>query len=148
MDKDRFKFIAWDKEERKMIEWSNDFFCDYSPVTKYSGEWNYIDMPLMQWTGFIDNDGKDIYEGYILNFNHSSGDEFSWSDGYYVKMYNGSFSLVGIDSGYVENLFNHYIESTGKVNLYIVGNIYEDMNECDKCGEHCQSMYCSIECCG
>ncbi|MED3562319.1 YopX family protein [Bacillus xiapuensis] len=60
------KFRAWDEENKTMIQWHDTFFYDTSAVTRWSGDFSYIEMPLMQYTG-IKIKGKEVYEGDIVS---------------------------------------------------------------------------------
>jgi uncharacterized phage protein (TIGR01671 family) len=109
------KFRAWDYEDKKMINWHPDFFYDTSPVTGYSGSFDMIEMPLMQYTGLVDNNNKEIYEGDIVNVNSFGGTPRYEKVAFYT---NAGFAGIHpfTDSG-------HHWSSK---NCEIIGNIYEN----------------------
>lgn len=114
------KFRAWDKESKQMKRCG--IYPDGVPMA-YAGGDNAIalyDRPLMQFTGLLDKNGKEIYEGDIVTHNlyakesdrtgHSNPVAIIWDK-----------ERCGFDfdrSGYKAGLFYDEYE--------IIGNIYEN----------------------
>lgn len=120
------KFRAWDKRRE---DFRNDIFVDtngnlyqFSKNTGYGQAITYLDnkhIVLMQSTGFFDKNGKEIFEGDIVQY----------SDGEYSFTGVVENSVFGI---YVESKYDNYNfedfsdENTRKSDVTIIGNIYEN----------------------
>ncbi len=131
------KFRAWDKEERKMLDFSLKGMIDGSQellVDFEGGVWkrekdkrltpmNYK-LILMQYTGLKDKNGKEIYEGDIVGFarNKFAGEILPLNPfkGFYIKWKKGCARIRYTEDGTEPIWGNHTIS------LEIIGNIYEN----------------------
>lgn len=101
------KFRAWVKEPHNCMHYSDyaGFESLNDWVKRYGGE-------LMEWTGLLDKNGKEIYEGDIVEFSAVLDDK---KKGRAKVFFNdGCFIANGI--------------MPGPSPLKVIGNIYENPN--------------------
>lgn len=124
------KFRAWDKKKNTFTNYQivDDmlYFMD-----KFTGVWirddNQDRFVLMQSTGFKDKNGKEIFEGDIVNCGYLfNGSPFDELDEYeeekgVVKFLNCGFNIKFKND---TNLFIDIMESCEDIE--IIGNIYEN----------------------
>ena len=113
------KFRAWDKDINQMFYSDDCFFCFQSGVLLErdgeNGSWPDTDI-VMQYTGLKDKNGKEIYEGDILEFVTYEREllEVYWYEetlGWQMKR------IVGSGTMFIPN-YTQYLE--------VIGNIYEN----------------------
>lgn len=115
---ERFKFRAWDKNEKIMYDprilddsfindegfYKSDGFVQTSPY--------FRNLILMQFTGRLDKSKKEIYEHDIIKY-----DNGTWN-GIGVVRWNNEWSAFAVETCSLAVLDKHVIE--------IIGNIYQN----------------------
>lgn len=116
------KFRVWDKNDKKMIDIGRIDIADGScrPYI-FEGEfydyWN--DVELMQYTGFKDIKGQEIYEGDIL-----AHQDYWWIR---IEYDSGSFMVRDVDKvRYNNKICNIPIGDFDISKWRVIGNIYEN----------------------
>jgi len=114
------KFRAWNKAKKKM-------YPPWSIFKTYFGDMDTFDLVVMQFTGLKDKNGKEIYEGDVVQKWHYNKQEYtaivkhidfidSLMDDYRGKSVSG-FYLTNNEWEYPKDEF---------YNLEVIGNIYEN----------------------
>lgn len=139
--KRKFKFRAWDEKRKTLFEvWSGykpkgvtrkrDFFIGFNhggiEVSEYEGKGAWRIFPVMQYTGIDDTNGREIFEGDIVNVYCDCDSEFGCSHEprkYKVVWHEDAmFELVSVDGKPSSFEFSSDYEDAYEV----IGNIYEN----------------------
>lgn len=118
------KFRAWDDTEKKYI-YSRELHCHkIGKYHRFCGGGSHDDyiamaideLPIEQYTGLKDKNGKEIYEGDILIYADYPGYYFT------VKFDYGAFFGEGVNNDMV------FMDTDGS-EIEIIGNIHGDKND-------------------
>ncbi len=112
------KFRAWDKISKNMFPvMMIDFGQSYVMIEEINGLWcerDFDDIELMQSTGLVDENGKEIFEGDVV---HAYGEDAYligvieyFDNAYCIKNKNGIYNPLWTNAEQFE----------------IIGNIWED----------------------
>ena len=118
----QIKFRAWDSTKEKMVSWEQ--ITHNSNLDLWGGYFdlfNREELQPMQYTGLKDKNGKEIYEGDVVILDHwKSQDIFDYSKPFSVTWQDGQIDFR-------QGLYHNFIGSmNGKIDLRIIGNIYEN----------------------
>lgn len=107
------KFRAWDIVRKRMLYNEDLWDIPYNEIFIHTPDQRALEV--MQYTGLIDRNGKEIYEGDILDYGTYGKFEVVW--------HRGSFKIrkLGFKNGNLHYLGDCYFDE-----LMVVGNIYED----------------------
>ena len=117
MDNSRFKFRAWIEEEKRYFYFTLEQWAERK--CNYSGDWDEKvsrSKEMEQFTGLHDKNGREIYEGDVIETETCYGT---------VCFEDGQFGFkVKPDNNYVGNL----MDLTTWHSIEIIGNIHENSN--------------------
>ena len=112
----RFKFRAWDKQDKIMYDWE-EISIEKEQVFIRDGDLykTFEQIELMQFTVFLDKNGKEIYEGDIVK--SILGQVF------FINFDYGSFGAQHINTN---TRYSSATFSFHEKKFEIIGNIYEN----------------------
>lgn len=133
------KFRVWDTNNKEMLEVQElDYQNSYNGqpmvrTTMYNDHFDTEDMILMQYTGLKDENGKEIYEGDIIEFSYDTftgnfdtkigkGTIEFISGAFYIK----PFEIEGKKIKDIENGEWFLLYSVNEDTLEVIGNIYDN----------------------
>lgn len=125
------KFRAWDGEKKEMITFPNyaiGFEHEENVIAfDYDKVGDYYEMELMQFTGFMDKNGKEIFEGDILKGCYANGHKAK------VIFESGCFCIYSLRTDIIS--FDTFKQMAYSIkNSEIIGNIYETPNILENAG--------------
>ena len=121
------KFRAWDKESQKMYEVKSivytlgSMLCVNRSALFPERTLYFEDTPVMQSTGLLDKNGKEIFEGDIVEFEDADDIENVYINQGVIEWCQGGFTVSNRTTVTMDDLLD---EDTLEVT--IIGNIYEN----------------------
>ena len=117
----QIKFRVWDKRENKGMSTQNML---YDAQLHHLWQ-DFVDYPgyeLMQYTGLTDKNGKEIYEGDIVQYNQNS----SYDNMDFIAKWSDDKLGFIFQSNSGEQLVNQTPHLNRFKHLEVVGNIFEN----------------------
>lgn len=134
------KFRAWNIKDKRMFQLDSLVFDSYSEnligivelvnfgigeidgkdfLRKEKHQWKFSEVELMQFTGLLDKNGKEIFEGDIVRYDNEKNCLVRWSE------IQARFVMDKINGGKIIESFYNFNEVIAQ-DLEIIGNIYEN----------------------
>lgn len=120
----RFNFRVWDKKNEKMVYPNGNGYFNLKNDTVIDGNGELFDLVcqetvedciLMQSTGLVDKNGKEVFEGDVIEYKGMIADVIYCEDEakFIIKYKNDFLCIEDCDVGYMTT-------------YEIIGNIYEN----------------------
>lgn len=119
-----YKFRAWDETEKHMYNWGNLINQNLKNIFTITEQCGYI---LMQYTGLHDENGKEIYEGDIIEFSYDMfvGNFDTFAAKGKVVFEEGAFYVEVFENERTTKDEAYLLYSINLDTIEVVGNIYE-----------------------
>ena len=120
-----YKFRAWDETEKHMYNWENLINQNLKNIFTITEQCGYI---LMQYTGLHDENGKEIYEGDIIEFSYDMfvGNFDTFAAKGKVVLEEGAFYVEVFENERTTKDEAYLLYSINLDTIEVVGNIYEN----------------------
>ena len=113
------KFRAWEVQTKRMLDWN--YFMNISTDYLFGRNGNSIMIP-MQYTGIKDKNGKEVYEGDIVDYEDTHNIDDSG-----IQVIGWDSENAGFGRRYLgEQEFDATCFSEVVTNFEVIGNIYEN----------------------
>ena len=115
---EEIKIRVWDKEENRMISGDRFAFEEYAPLNDLFNN-NSKKFDFMLYTGYKDINGKEIYDGDIIEYEHHAVGKIKRA----VRIKYGIWGIKGKQEHLqipFANIFDAEFE--------VIGNVYENKN--------------------
>jgi len=112
------KFRSWHEDNKEMVYPDYDYF--YRPELACCDNQEDSDVHVMQWTGYKDKNGVDVYEGDLLNV-HTKKNNCP----HYVEFTESWWLVPAKDDDEIGCCMTKYAGEEVFKSSIIVGNVYE-----------------------
>ena len=112
------KFRAWFKQGSKMVNVATIDFLEKEVKSHANVMYSFDEIELMQSTGLVDENGKEVFEGDIVKLFDKDLYVVEWSS------QEASYKLIPVDKQWSDCYFSSY-ENITKI-IEVIGNVWEN----------------------